>query len=406
MIEVRVPGPDEQGRFFDTAGAAFSEPLHPDDLERDAKMLDPARRLAAYEDGAMVGTAADFAFTFTIPGGELPAAGVTFVGVAPTHRRRGIMTALMRRQLDDARKRGEPLAILWSSEEPIYGRFGYGIATLRATIDADRDRMAFVGRPEPVGRVRLVEEEAAATLFAPVHERVRRETPGMFARSDDWWRTYRLADSEHRRHGAGPMFRALLELDGEPEAYALYRVKPSWEEGFSASKLHVIEAVATSPVAEREIWRFLFGVDLVGRVESWWLPPDHPLPLLVTEPRRLRLRLSDALWLRILDVGRALAARSYAADGSLTLDVADPLVADNAGRYRLEAAGGTARVERDEGEPELSLDVSELGSVFLGGVSFEQLARAGRVEELAQGAVARADSLFRTARAPWCPEVF
>ena len=237
----------------------------------------------------------------------------------PSHRRRGILTQLMRRQLDDALGRGEPLSILWASEEPIYGRFGYGVATLKAAISADRDRIAFRGEPEPAARVRLIEAEEAARVLPPIWDRVQKARPGVFARSPEWWQEYRLPDPEHRRRGAGPRFIALLELDGSPEAYAFYRVKESWDEGLAASSLRVIETIATTPLAEREIWRFLFCIDLVARVESYFLPVDHPLILAVTESRRLRLRVSDGLWLRILDVERALESRSYAAEGESQL---------------------------------------------------------------------------------------
>jgi len=227
----------------------------------------------------------------------------------------------------------------------------------------------------------------------------------MFARSSEWWREYRLPDPEHRRRGAGPRFIALLELDGSPEAYAFYRVRDSWDEGFANSRLLVLEAIATTPVAVREIWRFLFGIDLVARVEASFLPVDHPLTLLVTESRRLRARIGDGLWLRILDVERALASRSYAGAGSLVLELRDEFVPDNAGAWTLEAGADGASARRG-GDAELRLDIRDLASAYLGGFSFGRLAAAGLVEELAPGAVDRADGLFRTAQAPWCPQVF
>ncbi len=308
-------------------------------------MIPAERMYGAYDDGAIVGTSADFPMRLRIPGGELPAAGVTMVGVMPSHRRRGILRQLMRRELDDALGRGEPLSILWASEESIYGRFGYGVATLRAAISADRDRIVFRGEPESAARVRLIEEEEAKRVLSPIWERAQEERPGMYARSPGWWQEYTLPDPEHRRRGSGPRFIALLEIDGTPEAYALYRVKESWDEGFPASTLYVNEAVAATSSAERELWRFLFGIDLIARVESYFLQVDHPLMLAVTESRRLRVRVSDGLWLRILEVERALESRSYAAEGSLTLELSDEFVPDNAGIWTLEA--GPGRRERE-----------------------------------------------------------
>jgi predicted acetyltransferase len=404
-IEARVTTEDERRRWFEVCNVAFSGELREEEVETDSKLMPLERMFSAYADGVLVGTAADFPFMLTIPGGELPAAGVTGVGVLPSHRRRGALTELMHKQLADARGRGEPLAVLWASEAGIYGRYGYGVATRVAGIDADRDRMVFDSPPDPDAHVRLVDGEEAAQAFPPIHDRVRRETPGMFGRSEDWWKLYRLADPEHRRRGAGPKFHALLELDGEPAAYASYRVKQNWDEGFAHSELRVQEAIGTSPRATRELWRFLFGVDLVGRVQAWPLPPDHPLFLLAKEPKRLRLHLGDGLWLRILDVESALAARSYAAEGEITVELTDGLVPENEGAWRLTSPAKGASVERG-GDPELRLGVGALASTYLGGFSFVELQGAELVEELADGAVARADALFRTSRAPWCVEVF
>lgn len=405
-IEIRTPPAEQIRRFLETGAKTFQEGLREDDAERDERVLDRERMFAAYDGETLVGTAADIPLELTVPGGEAVAAGVTLVGVLPTHRRRGILNQLMRAELDAIAARGEPLAILWASEEPIYGRYGYGVATLRVTIEAERDRMRFRDDPPPVGRVRLVDEDEAARVLPPIYERARRATPGMFARTEAWWREYRLPDPEHHRHGAGPRYFAVLELDGEDAAYARYRVKDEWKDGVTRSALRVIEAIATSPPADRELWRYLFAVDLVQRIEAWHVPIDHPLFLLVTEPRRLHPRVGDGLWVRIVDVERALAARSYAADGAVTFDLTDSFLPANAGVWRLEASGGNAVASRSGGEPELRLDIADLGSTYLGGFTFTQLERAGRVEELTDGAVERADDVFRTRIAPWCPEIF
>jgi predicted acetyltransferase len=404
-VDVKVVPEEERRRWFEVCNAAFSGELRDEEVETDSKMLPPERMLGAYVDGSLVGTAADIPFRLTIPGGELPAAGVTGVGVLASHRRRGALTKLMRQQLTDAQERGEPLAILWSSEAGIYGRYGYGIATRVASIDADRDRMGFKAPPEPEARARLVDADEALRVFPPVYDRVRRETPGAYARSEEWWKSYRLADPEYRRGGAGPKFYSLLEQDGGAEGYAIYRVKHEWDEGFAQSQLRVVEAVATSPRATRELWRFLFGIDLVARVRAWPLAPDHSLFLLAKEPRRLRWHVGDGLWLRILDVERALSARSYGAAGELVLELGDELIPENGGPWRLSSVNGAPSVERG-GKAELRLGTAALASTYLGEFSFAELAGAELVEELAEGAVARADALFRTARAPWCPEVF
>jgi predicted acetyltransferase len=405
-IAIRSVEESELKRFLETVESSFGEELNEDDIERWKPHLDLERQFWAWDGDAPVGTAGTYDKRMSIPGGELAAAGVTMVGVLPSHRRRGILTQLMRRQLDDAHERGEPLAVLWASEAPIYGRYGYGVATRSTRIEADHDRMAFRAPDEPAGRTRLIDDAEAMELIPAIYERIQAATPGMFERTQGWWTSFRFADPERWRHGAGPMYRAIWEDDDGPEAYALYRIRGSWDEGVPGGKLEIREALGMTPQATREIWRFLFGVDLVKSVNAYALPPDHPLFLSVTEPRRLKMTMGDGLWVRLLDVEAALAARSYAADGAVVLELGDPFCEWNEGTWTLEVAAGKAGVTRAGGEPELRLDVSDLGSAYLGAFSFSSLQRAGRVEELAGGAIERADALFHTAAQPWCPEIF
>ena len=402
QIEIRVPTADEFPAFARAVETAFGEEARDSDIELWRRIAEPERQLLACEDGTAVGTASAVSFRLTVPGGELSAAGVTTVGVHPTHRRRGIMTQLMRRQLDDVRELGEPLAILWASESAIYGRFGYGLTTRNARIDVPRQHAVFRDPGQPLGRTRLVGLDAAESVLPPIYERVRRQWPGMLSRTPAWWPVMRLDDREQRRDGGGPLFCAVLAIDGRDEGYALYRLHEGGGDGLSDNRLEVREALATSPVATRELWRYLFGVDLIDRVTARLLAEKHPLFLMVLDPRRLRMSLGDGLWLRLVDVGAALSGRTYAGDGSIVLEVEDAFCDWNAGRWRL--AGGEAR--RTEDDADLRLDVADLASVYLGGFAFADLARALRVEELTPGAIERADVLFRTSQAPWCPEVF
>jgi predicted acetyltransferase len=394
------PTQEEMPEFIRLVEAAFGHEPQEEEIERWSRTLEPERMLWVSDGDLKVATAGAFTFSVSIPGGELPAAGVTVVGVLPSHRRRGILRQMMREQIDDVRGRREPLAILWASEASIYGRFGYGLATKGAKITIDRDRAVFRDDPGPSGAVRLVALEDAADLLPDVFERVRAQTPGMFARSRTWWESSTLADPEHARRGGGPLFCAVLELDDNPEAYALYRIKGDWEEGVPNSTLVIREVMATSTPALREIWRFLFGVDLVARVEAWGVPPDYPLFLMLTEARRLRMTLSDAMWLRLVDLEAALGARSFADAEPVVLDVRDAFCPWNEGAWRVPD------VARTEAQPDLRIDAGDLGSAYLGGISFAELARAGRVEELRDGGIERADSVFRTSVTPWCPEVF
>ena len=203
------------------------------------------------------------------------------------------------------------------------------------------------------------------------------------------------------RDGFGPKFFALYERDGAPEGYATYRIKSKWEDGLPQYTLRVMEAIAVSPLATRELWRFLFGVDLVTSVSSFLFDRGSPLFLMVVDPRRLELKLNEGLWLRLVDVESALRARSYADGESVVLEVADELCSWNAGRYRVGADA-----ERTDADADLRLDVADLASAYLGAFDFEHLARALRVEELRPGALERASRLFRTPRPPFCPEIF
>jgi predicted acetyltransferase len=373
----------------------------PEQLDALGRILPPERMHAAWEEGRAVGGAGAHLFALTVPGGPVPAAGVAAVGVLPTHRRRGILTAMMRAQLDACHARGEPIACLWATEDVIYGRFGYGLASFAAEIDLPRERSAYVAPGEPFGTTRLVALTAAEPLVAPVYERVAARTPGMFARSPAWWQARILTDPEWRRRGGGDLQCVVLEAATGPAAYALYRINTAWDRGVQTGTVTVVEALGDSPRATAAIWRYLLDIDWMAHVRAILLPLDHPLLLLVAEPRRLRLSYRDGLWIRLVDVGAALAARSYATPGSVVIEVVDRFCPWNAGRWRVGEAVGRAA-----SEVELRCDVTALGSAYLGGFTWAQLARALRVEELRPGALAHADALFRSDCAPWCPEIF
>jgi predicted acetyltransferase len=405
-IEVRVCTDDEFERWLEVCSTTFGLEVREGDVERVRRILEIQRAAAAFDDDELIGTAAAFSFTLTVPGGYAPAAGVTMVGVLPSHRRRGFLTTLMRAQLDDIRDRAEPLAVLWASEGNIYERYGYGISTLSAPIDIERERTSFREDHPPVGKVRLIEQAEAVKVLPGVYDRVCAQTPGMFARSEDWWEAHRLFDPEHFRDGGSRMFHAVLEIEGRAEGYALYRVHNEWADTSPTGYLNVIEAFGTSAVATREMWRFLFGVDLIARIKAFQQPVDHPLFMMISEPRRLRVQVSDGLWLRIVDVKAALEARSYAQDGSIVFEVDDSFCPWNTGRWRMEVTHGRAVVEKTETEPDLRLGIQHLGSVYLGGFTLSRWAHAGAIEELSPEAAWYADGLFRSAVAPYCPEIF
>jgi predicted acetyltransferase len=402
MFEVRpCADHDEFGRAVGAIGQYFNPPPGEEMLERFARMLPHERMHAAFEDGAIVGGAGVFPFELSVPGGgSLPCAGVTAVGVQPTHRRRGVLRAMMDAQLRDVHERGEPIAALWASEETIYGRFGYGIASWAGELKIPHEWDAFAQPPEPVGTVRFVTPEEARDLFPAVYERARRERPGMMSRSEAWWeiRHLRLPEEE----ASAPRRFVVLEAAGEPQAYAIYRTHFGFEGGSASSRLVVREALGATPQATAAIWRWLLDVDWMAVAETELVPPDHPLFLLLGTPRRMRYRMGDGIWVRLVDLGAALLGRAYGEGGGLVLEVRDAVCEWNHGRWRLEG-GECSRTDEDA---DLALEIGALGSAYLGAVSFAQLREALRVEELREGAITRADALFAWRPLPWCPEIF
>ncbi len=391
-------GLEEFGHAVLAIGQYFGMERDDERLERFSKNLPVERVHAAFDGTEIVGGAGAFPFEMTVPGGVARTAGITVVGTTPTHRRRGVLRALMRAQLDHLHERGEPVAALWASEETIYGRFGYGMASLAGSIVLPREHASFALPLHREGTVRLVEADEARRLFPRVWDAVRRRYPGMLTRSRDWWE-YRVLFPQP---ASGPKRFAVLERDGKPEGYAIYRHNFKMEHGVSDGELQVVEAIALDGRPTAEIWRFLLDIDWSARITAGLLPPDHALWTLLAQPRRMRMRLGDGIWVRLVDVGEALSARAYAADGALVIDVVDAFCPWNEGRWRI--ADGRAR--RSQAGAHLRCDVTALGSVYLGAFSFSELVRAGRVEELRRGAAARADAMFRTERAPWCPEIF
>ena len=403
-MEVRVcTNTEEMRAAFGPIWHYFGQlPPSEERIKQFARVLEPQRVHAGLDGDSIVAGSGAFPFNLTVPGGQVKAAGVTVTGVLPTHRRRGYLSALMRALLDAARARGEPVAVLWATEDTIYGRFGYGMASMAAEIDLPREHTAMLGSLDAASATRLVPLAEAEPLIAPIYDRVARATPGMFVRTPAWWQNRVLVDPDWRRGNAGHLRCAVLELGGKPSAYAFYRVNQTFERGNSTGNIFVVEAIGDSPQALQAIWRFLFGIDWLARMKAIFLPLDHPLLLWLKAPRRLNFLVREGLWVRLIDLAAALRARGYASADAISIDVTDQFCPWNAGRWRICRAG----VEKTEGPADLACDVAALGSVYLGGFSFAELARALRVKELRAGTLARADALFHSDRKPWCPELF
>ena len=407
-ITYRMLTEDDWDEWIATGAIAFL-----DDIENAAAWGDPIRpmlewdrSLGAFDGDQMVGKTHSISFSMSVPGGALPTAGVTAVSVASTHRRRGILTELMRRQLDDIHDRGEPLAALWASESLIYGRFGYGMAAQSDRISIDRRHTEFVAEvPHGPGEVRFVEPDAALERWPPLYERLRDSRPGMMERTSAHWSAF-VVPRTNKPEG-GFTRRQYVEYAGPdgPEGYAIYTVKSDWPEGLPRGTVRVPELVATNTEAEAALWRYLFGIDLIETIRINNLPPDAPLLWMLADPRHLRRIPRDTLWVRILDVPRALEGRAYPADGRLVLEVTDSFGPWAAGRFELVVENGKATCRSTEAAPDLTLGADALGAVYLGAIAPSVLARAGRVQG-PPGPLRTAAALFRWHAAPWCADEF
>ncbi len=364
-------------------------------LEREKKSFLYDRSLATFDDGEIVGTAHSHLFDLTVPGGAtVQAAGVTAISVSPTHRRRGIVTDLKRRQLREARERGEAAGILLASEGRIYRRFGYGVATQIADtkiIPSD----ARVEHRGASGRIRLVSGETADDVFPRVHAQAAAQRPGGIVRPRHFWES--AAADRDKKHSH------VLHTDdtGEADGYARYDVRADWNDGMPAHKLTLHELVALNDAALHDLWTYILGIDLVREINAYGRPVDEPLRWMFDEPRAVRTHtVRDMYWLRPVDVARVLGARTYSTDIDVTIQIQDPLL-DAGGTFHLKGGTDGAICEPVAGNADLRMPISELGSIALGGITPTELARAGRVDELTRGALARADLAFVVAPKPY-----
>jgi predicted acetyltransferase len=400
---------DDWDNWYDTLLRAFGgagESAEERALWRDITPYE--RSFGAWDGAELVGTAGAFDFRLTVPGGaSVPTAGVTMVSVSATHRRRGVLTSMMRRQLDDIRTWGDPLAVLTASEPAIYGRFGYGAATfgLHAEIDTSRVRLSVPAGTDGV-RLRYAETGAVLDVCEAVYARTVPLRAGMLARRPGWERLGVL-DPESERGGASPLQCVLAERDGEVTGYVRYRVKPKWTDSGHNGEVLLTDLAAVDAVSEAALWRFLFGIDLTTSLKVRGRPLDEAWQHLVSDIRRCDLRVRDSLHVRLVDVGAALAARTYQAPVDVVLDVEDAFCPWNAGRWRLSGDAKGAVCSPTTDAADLRLSIRELGAAYLGGVSLGSLARAGRVRELRPGALAEASVGFGSASGePWLPHGF
>jgi predicted acetyltransferase len=397
---------------WETISPMIGRLFHEDNEEAqraiEASVWEPERSLLVEDGDELVGHAAAYSREITVPGAIVPAAHVTLVGVAPTHRRRGILTRMMRRQLTETAEAGrEPIAALWASESRIYPRYGYGMAAQRLVAEAmPREITLTAPIPEqPTGRLRPTTPERALADLSKVYEQVRADRVGWSSRDDRWW-LYVLSDPPGNRGGATELHAVVHDTGHGPTGYALWRTRGGWDRHGPDATATVREVVATDPETYATLWRFLLGLDLVRHTETQYLAVDDPLLHLVDEPRRLGLELRDALWIRVVDLPAALATRRYATPVDLVLDVTDAQLSGNTGRWRLTGGPDAAACTPTTDPADLACTILELGAAYLGGPTLAALAAAGRVRELTPGAVNSASAAFGWHRLPHPTEQF
>ena len=406
-IRIRTGTADDWDAISDLLAYAFHQTVDQQTRDIEGSVFEPERSLVADDAGAVVGHAAAYTRELTVPGGPVPAAYVSLVGVAPTHRRQGLLTRMMRQQLNDIASAGrEPVAVLWASEGTIYPRYGYGLASQRLVLDVATREVRPPQTPlAPDARLRLVDPADAIADLAKVYEQLRHDRPGFASRDDRWWR-FVLADPESQRQGATALRGVVHDTPHGPTGYALWRTSSGWDPKGPNAEVRVREVVAADPAAYAALWRFLLTIDLARTASYGFAALDEPLVHLVDEPRRLGGRMVDGLWVRVIDLPKALGSRRYATDVDVVLDVTDPQLPQNTRRWRLTGGPAGATCTATDEPADLACTALELGSAYLGGPSLVALAAAGRVRELTPGALARASTAFGWYRLPAGIEVF
>jgi predicted acetyltransferase len=354
------------------------------------------RTIGAFDGDRVVGTTSAHTFTMSVPGGAVPLAYVDWVAVLPTHRRNGILTRMTKRQLSDFHERGEPLAGLTATESSIYERFGYGIASWIENWSIRREHTGMTGPASATVETRFVSPQEAREIGPVIYDRVRRERSGMFDYNGQWWDAF-ASDPEHWREGGSELFHVVHDGYGGPGGLVSYRIR-------DRSEVVVLLLLGATPKVESALWRHCFGIELMDSIVASSRPIDDPLPWMLTEPRRLERSVQDGLWLRLVDVQKALSSRSYASECRVVIQVHDPMCLWNEKRIEVETSPDGVSCKPTSRSPDLEISVSDLASIYLGGTTLSTLGRAGRIEEHTRGSLKTLDRAFATERFPWTVE--
>jgi predicted acetyltransferase len=402
-MEIRVPLPAEHEAFMQAMGATFSFEPSPFYTELLDSLIGPDRLLAAFDGDSLVATYGAFPLEMQVPGGSVRTSGVTIVTVLPTHRRQGILTEFMKRDLAAAKDRGELVASLWASEPAIYGRYGFGPAAYEIGWELAKASAIMHDAPDVRGAVRFLDETEAKRSLPAIYESALEGVPGSNSRTAQWWHTRFIADDPERRQGRPARRIALLERDGEGVAYAIYRTKAV---GMN-SELSLVELVGIDASAEKAMWQYLFEVDLTEVIKAGLRPSHDPLHGWLVNPRAMKPKaVDDSIWIKLVDVPAALAARTYRAPGTIIFEMVDEYCPWNSGTWVLSVSeDGTGQCTSTEASPDVTVTPGGLGSLYLGSHSAFAMASAGQATGT-KAAIAKMDLMFGWHIAAWCPEIF
>ncbi|MGI8762865.1 MAG: GNAT family N-acetyltransferase [Ilumatobacteraceae bacterium] len=390
MIEIRTPGEDDFGPLTEFDARSFGSGAYtPEDREMTRPTMDLERYRLAFDNGAIVGAAGSDPFEMTLPGlTTIPMAGVTWVAVAVTHRRQGLLRRLMGDVHEDIADRGEPVACLTASEGGIYERFGYGVATRRRIIEIDRRRSSIAERFRPPAGSVQVSGGAADGVEEERWDRYRRGRAGELSRSPEWQAKMRFL------HGADAV--TAVHDDG----FATWKATPAWNEGHPAHTVRVLDFAAATSAAHAALWHTLLSVDLVGAVTSNLHPIDDPLPYLLDDARMMRTTgVNDGVWCKPMDIAACFGGRRYGTDDSIVLEV-------DGARWQVDGTADDARCRKVRRRADVVTDQAGAGALMLGGVTPSQLVAGRRAEVRDHGASRRADAFFATSPLPHSTTAF
>ncbi len=385
-IEYREITDDDLPSASQTQAWAFHEQFVEARMPMNRKWFKLGDYIGAFDGSDAVGVTERFAFDMTVPGATVSVACIGGVTVLPSHRRRGLLTEMMKRQLAAAHEQGLSLSALDASEAPIYGRFGYGIAAEHDRWEIERHRGDF--RPEITweGEVKMVQTEQAREVFPGIYWKSAASRAGVVHPPKTWW--HNIFEEKNRNYYVE--YRA-----SDVEGCAIYQIKDG---GVTVRIL-----TTCSDAAYAALWQYCFGIDLIKTIRAWDRPTDDPIVWMLLDPRALQRKPRDRTWLRLVDVPIALSSRTYALEDELVFQVRDSFCPWNDGVYRLTGGPHGAHCVPTTKSPDLVLSVDDLAVPYLGGFPFTPLARAGRVEERTTGALRRADAMFATQLKPWSP---